>query len=342
MLPWHSQAYLGAPAASEGGGVEDLQTDVMRFMAMLGLCLVAIFALVQSLPMAPATSEAIASVAPATPSPVAVPAPAPAPVATVPIQEPPPPPTEPVQPAPAPLVAPAEEPVVRPEVPAPMPPRRSPSPPVPTQVPARTPLSPPVEIPTRPAPPPVEVDPPAVRPVTVIREPVTPASPPTPAPLAKVQEPPELPPPPQTSPAPPQTPQFTLRFADTAALLALVQRDEVTLFALDQRGTSRLTPSAGRYAFASATAPSRMHDMDPASVPAQVRAAYARSRGLSAAGVRRWGVVLPPATRRAIDDLLRDPRGGELQIAADGNVRLVPERSSSSINRTSTLAGANS
>ena len=38
---------------SDAGGVADLQTDVMRFMASLSLCLVAIFALVQSIPLAP-------------------------------------------------------------------------------------------------------------------------------------------------------------------------------------------------------------------------------------------------------------------------------------------------
>jgi hypothetical protein len=35
------------------GGAADLQTDVMRFMAILSLCLVAIFALVQSMPISP-------------------------------------------------------------------------------------------------------------------------------------------------------------------------------------------------------------------------------------------------------------------------------------------------
>lgn len=38
---------------AEGGGAADLQTDVMRFMAILSLCLVAIFAMVQSIPLAP-------------------------------------------------------------------------------------------------------------------------------------------------------------------------------------------------------------------------------------------------------------------------------------------------
>jgi len=35
----------------DSGGAADLQTDIMRFMAILALCLVAIFALVQSIPM---------------------------------------------------------------------------------------------------------------------------------------------------------------------------------------------------------------------------------------------------------------------------------------------------
>ncbi len=40
---------------AEAGGAADLQTDIMRFMAILALCLVAIFALVQSIPLTPTT-----------------------------------------------------------------------------------------------------------------------------------------------------------------------------------------------------------------------------------------------------------------------------------------------
>ncbi len=38
---------------ADSGGAADLQTDIMRFMAILALCLVAIFALVQSIPLVP-------------------------------------------------------------------------------------------------------------------------------------------------------------------------------------------------------------------------------------------------------------------------------------------------
>ena len=44
---------LNRGADMDVGGAADLQTDVMRFMAILSLCLVAIFALVQSLPVSP-------------------------------------------------------------------------------------------------------------------------------------------------------------------------------------------------------------------------------------------------------------------------------------------------
>jgi len=59
---------------ADAGGAADLQTDIMRFMAILSLCLVAIFALVQSIPLAPApeappvTDEPSVAPEPATPS----------------------------------------------------------------------------------------------------------------------------------------------------------------------------------------------------------------------------------------------------------------------------------
>ena len=60
-------------ADGEIGGAADLQTDVMRFMAILALCLVAIFALVQAIPMAPVPQpvETVTDVAVASPAPVA-------------------------------------------------------------------------------------------------------------------------------------------------------------------------------------------------------------------------------------------------------------------------------
>ena len=61
---------LGRPLDSDGGGAADLQTDIMRFMAILALCLMAIFALVQSLPNTQAEAPPVAvETASATPAP---------------------------------------------------------------------------------------------------------------------------------------------------------------------------------------------------------------------------------------------------------------------------------
>ena len=74
------------------GGAADLQTDIMRFMAILSLCLVAIFALVQSIPLTPVEPAPVET----TPAPAPVvqervqPEPEPLPIATpepVPVEE---------------------------------------------------------------------------------------------------------------------------------------------------------------------------------------------------------------------------------------------------------------
>lgn len=46
---------------NDGGGTAELQTDVMRFMAIISLCLVAIFALVQSIPISPVPPDPVAT-----------------------------------------------------------------------------------------------------------------------------------------------------------------------------------------------------------------------------------------------------------------------------------------
>jgi hypothetical protein len=60
---------LTRSADTDAGGAADLQTDIMRFMAILSMCLLAIFALVQSIPLAPVEmtepAEAVATEEPA-------------------------------------------------------------------------------------------------------------------------------------------------------------------------------------------------------------------------------------------------------------------------------------
>ena len=68
---------LNRGADMDVGGAADLQTDVMRFMAILSLCLVAIFALVQSLPVTPPVVPVAKTEVEAVAKPVAEPLPEP-------------------------------------------------------------------------------------------------------------------------------------------------------------------------------------------------------------------------------------------------------------------------
>ena len=126
----------------DAGGAADLQTDVMRFMAIISLCLVAIFALVQSLPTPVTRPEALAEpeqepvmVQAKQPAPVAPPAPRRVPVVAKP---PPPEPALKTVPKlaalpPAPVY---EAPEKKPDPPVKPSPLASAPPPVPVQAPA--------------------------------------------------------------------------------------------------------------------------------------------------------------------------------------------------------------
>jgi len=73
-------------ADADVGGAADLQTDVMRFMAILSMCLLAIFALVQSIPLAPVETEPEPHAEPVVlHQPDPQPAPVPEPVETAPV-----------------------------------------------------------------------------------------------------------------------------------------------------------------------------------------------------------------------------------------------------------------
>ena len=129
---------LNRAADTDVGGAADLQTDIMRFMAILSLCLVAIFALVQSIPLTPVEPQ-----------------PAPEPVVS--------------EPEPAPAPAPAQEPVVTPE------PERTVILKRPKWVPKYTPAKrEPVETPVEPIPEPIPEAIPEPEPVAVEPEPAPP------------------------------------------------------------------------------------------------------------------------------------------------------------------------
>lgn len=229
---------LNRGADIEGGGAADLQADVMRFMAILAICLVVIFALVQSIPLAPRPPDVPVE-----------------PVAAV------PPPEPAAEPQPQPVAEPMPQPVVEPE--------------------------------------PVAETEPAVE-----------TAAPTPAPV----EPP---------PSPAAEEGFTLRFESDLALTRLVARNVIGFYAIGGDRSLRMHTSEGRISFWEASTPNQYHEMERATVPADVIRALLRTNDVDATSIR-WGVTLPAGMQRDLAGYLETASGGALVILANGKLRLEP------------------
>ena len=141
----------------------------------------------------------------------------------------------------------------------------------------------------------------------------------------------EKPPPvPEASPAAKPVPDkqgFTLRFASAAALDRLITSGSVSLYGMDGQQAWRLSMEAGRPAVARASLPGWFHEMSAATVPAH----YIRSLDNAADGPGQvaivWGVQLPSATKAAItarveQQQMQGEQGGTLVIRDDGQVAL--------------------
>jgi hypothetical protein len=118
---------------------------------------------------------------------------------------------------------------------------------------------------------------------------------------------------------------FTLRFASDEALERQLKTGAVSLYAMADKQAWRLSLGHGSPAFSPDTFPKWFHEMASSTVPVRYLQALEKSLNPSARPSIVWGVQLPPVTKRGIASLTRDRQGGNLVIAADGKVTLAPE-----------------
>lgn len=121
----------------------------------------------------------------------------------------------------------------------------------------------------------------------------------------------------------PERDGFTLRFEDELALTRLVARNEVGLYAILRDRSYRMNVNRGQSSFWPASMPNRFHEMDETTVPDAVIDAFQRS-GAEREEAFKWGVTIPPATSRQLEQYLREATGGALIIDAAGRLRLEP------------------
>ena len=118
---------------------------------------------------------------------------------------------------------------------------------------------------------------------------------------------------------------FTLRFASAGALHRLVAAGTVSLYGMAGKQAWRLSLSAGSPVFAPDSFPGWFHEMAPSTVPAEYVRTLEKSVNRLAQSSVVWGVQLPPATKQGIASLTRGLQGGNLLIGTDGQVTLEAE-----------------
>ena len=275
---------LNRAAEMDAGGAADLQTDIMRFMAILSLCLVAIFALVQSIPLRPAD--------PAESSPPVDPAMTTAATIEETIEQ------ENIQDQKIQDQTVQGEPIEAP----------------PRSLRTATPVAA-----NRPDPA-VTLTRPKWVPKFVPRQSNTASPAPesdlrtrneVETPSAPVEEP--------VSVADSEAKGFTLRFESDAVLTRLVATNRIGVYAVGNGRAQRMSVSESRISFWDASTPNSYHEMETSTVPAAVIDALGRS-GTTANEVS-WGVTLPGRLKTRLDQLMIERSGGALIIGTSGDIR---------------------
>ncbi len=120
---------------------------------------------------------------------------------------------------------------------------------------------------------------------------------------------------------PPQKEGFTLRFQSTTALNHLLRKGNVQLLVQINENFHALQTSGAKFSFTPADSPSRFHEMEANTVPAQYKRLLAGSGIKVGHGLARiWGVVLPSSIQNEIQQSMVGNKGGELRINRYGKV----------------------
>ena len=134
------------------------------------------------------------------------------------------------------------------------------------------------------------------------------------------QAPDELPQPPGSKTADRQG--HVLRFASEAVLQTLISAGKVKFYAMAGQRAWQLRWTGSRLDFIAGRHPPQIYEMEPATVPARYMAAFKQQVAAFGGTTMTWGVTLPAQTKAHIQRLVNGNSGGELVIMPDGNVNL--------------------
>ncbi len=115
---------------------------------------------------------------------------------------------------------------------------------------------------------------------------------------------------------------FTLRFASDEALEKLIAAGKVNFYAIAGKKAWRIKLSSGSPVYFAAEFPRQIYEMETHTVPLDYAAVFQRQIAVFGRRTLTWGVTLPGRTADSINQMVRSRKGGDLIITADGEVKL--------------------
>jgi len=115
---------------------------------------------------------------------------------------------------------------------------------------------------------------------------------------------------------------FILRFASVKALQTLISVEKVKFYAVTGNKAWLLHLTGGRPGYIASRNPPQIYEMEPATVPVEYMTAFKRQVAAFGRRTVTWGVTLPPRTKASIQRLVQGQSGGDLVIMSDGEVVL--------------------
>ena len=123
-------------------------------------------------------------------------------------------------------------------------------------------------------------------------------------------------------PKPAATDGYILRFASDAALQTLISAGQVYFYAVAGQKAWQLRLTGGRPGFVSTKSPAQIYEMETATVPTEYITAFEQQVAAFGRNGVTWGVTLPAQTTASISRLTKGQKGGDLVIMPDGEVIL--------------------
>ena len=124
-----------------------------------------------------------------------------------------------------------------------------------------------------------------------------------------------------TPPPEPARKGFTLRFASDEVLKKLISDRKVNFYAIAGKNAWRLKLSGGRPVYIAAEFPRQIYEMEAPTVPIDFTKGFQRQIAAFGRNTLTWGVTLPERTADSINQMVSGREGGDLIIAADGQVK---------------------